>query len=172
MRKSLHLPVVAVLLLGAAGSARALELGGAVGVTGQGDMTYRVGLGFDWRQAWWKTGRGHVGGYWDAGYTYWEGGDYAGAHSLSLSPVFVYQFAGGSIQPFVELGVGVAFFSKTRVGDKRLGSSFNFENRIGVGVRLAGGHRIGLRASHYSNAGIEKPNDGIESYALYYSHSF
>jgi len=35
-------------------------------------------------------------------------------------------------------------------------------------LRFAGGHEIGVRAIHYSNAGIKQPNDGVESYSLHY----
>jgi lipid A 3-O-deacylase len=52
-----------------------------------------------------------------------------------------------------------------------LGSSFNFEDRIGAGVKIGDTQRVGIRAIHYPNAGIKEPNDGIESYALFYSHS-
>ncbi|SFB49426.1 acyloxyacyl hydrolase [Azotobacter beijerinckii] len=176
MRKYLSLPAVVVLLLGSAGVAHAVEVGAAGGVTGQGDMTYRLSVGLPWDQQWWKSDLGHATGYWDAGYTYWEGGsgddNYSGAHSLSLSPVFTYEFSGLGVTPFLEFGVGVAFFSKTRVGEKQLGSSFNFEDRIGAGLRFAGGQKIGVRAIHYSNAGIKQPNDGIESFSAYYSHAF
>ncbi|MDV7212381.1 acyloxyacyl hydrolase [Azotobacter beijerinckii] len=176
MRKYLSLSAVVVLLLGSAGVAHAVEVGAAGGVTSQGDMTYRLSLGLPWDQQWWKSDLGHATGYWDAGYTYWEGGsgddNYSGAHSLSLSPVFTYEFSGLGVTPFLEFGVGVAFFSKTRVGEKQLGSSFNFEDRIGAGLRFAGGQKIGVRAIHYSNAGIKQPNDGIESFSAYYSHVF
>ncbi|GAB3481183.1 acyloxyacyl hydrolase [Azotobacter salinestris] len=176
MRKYLSLPAVAVLLLGSAGVAQAVEVGAAVGVTSQSDMTYRLSLGLPWEKQWWKSDLGHVTGYWDAGYTYWEGGsgndNYSGAHSLSFSPVFTYEFSGFGVTPFVELGVGVAFFSKTRVGEQQLGSSFNFEDRIGAGIKFAGGQKVGIRAIHYSNAGIKQPNDGIESFSAYYSHAF
>ncbi|SEI86076.1 lipid A 3-O-deacylase [Azotobacter beijerinckii] len=176
MRKYLSLSAVVVLLLGSAGGARAVEVGAAGGVTSQGDMTYRLSVGLPWDQQWWKSDLGHATGYWDAGYTYWEGGsgddNYSGAHSLSLSPVFTYEFSGLGVTPFLEFGVGVAFFSKTRVGEKQLGSSFNFEDRIGAGLRFAGGQKIGVRAIHYSNAGIKQPNDGIESFSAYYSHAF
>lgn len=74
--------------------------------------------------------------------------------------------------PYVEFGIGAALFSKTRVGDHKLGSSFNFENRIGVGLKLPGDQRLGIRAMHYSNAGIKEPNVGIESYSLFYSKVF
>ncbi|MNC69393.1 Lipid A deacylase PagL precursor [compost metagenome] len=103
---------------------------------------------------------------------YWEGGEASGAHSLSFSPVFVYEFSGFTYTPFIEAGIGVAAFSKTDVGDQELGTSFNFEDRIGFGIKLPDEQRVGFRAIHYSNAGIKEPNDGIESYSLFYSKAF
>ncbi|AIL62276.1 acyloxyacyl hydrolase [Pseudomonas alkylphenolica] len=153
--------------------ADAASITGAVGVTGQGDMTFRAGLEQAWDKSWWQTDTGHLSGYWDGAYTYWEGGDEAsGAHSLSFSPVFIYEFSGWRYAPYIEVGVGVALFSKTDVGEQKLGSSFNFEDRIGVGLKLSDEQKVGIRAIHYSNAGIKQPNDGIESYSLFYTHSF
>ncbi|MBB4867094.1 lipid A 3-O-deacylase [Pseudomonas nitritireducens] len=171
MKRYLSLIAVAALSLGACLSAHAADLTGAVGFTGQNGMTYRLGLGMNWDKSWWESSSGRLTGYWDAGYTYWEGGDEAsGRHSLSLSPVFVYEFSGERVQPFIEAGIGVALFSGSRVGDQNLGGAFNFEDRIGAGLKFGGGQKIGLRAMHYSNAGISQPNDGIESYSLYYTH--
>ncbi|MDH1308767.1 acyloxyacyl hydrolase, partial [Pseudomonas fulva] len=153
----------AVLAFAGANLAQAAQVTGAVGVTSQGDMTYRAGLSFDWDKQWFETSVGHLTGYWDAGYTYWEGGDASGAHSLSFSPVFTYEFSGFTYTPYIEAGIGIAAFSKTRVGDQRMGSSFNFEDRIGLGLKLPSEQKIGIRAIHYSNAGIRQPNDGIES---------
>ncbi|MDF9620438.1 acyloxyacyl hydrolase [Pseudomonas entomophila] len=162
----------AVLAFAGASLAQAAQVSGAVGATGQGDMTYRIGLSFDWDTQWLESSTGHLTGYWDAAYTYWEGGDASGAHSLSLSPVFVYEFSGFTYTPFIEAGIGLAAFSKTDVGDQRLGSSVNFEDRIGFGLKLPADQKIGLRAMHYSNAGLKQPNDGIESYSLFYSKAF
>ncbi|MCQ4264431.1 acyloxyacyl hydrolase [Stutzerimonas stutzeri] len=172
MKKRFALPLALALLTGTA-SATAAEFSGSLGVTGQGDMSYRAGLAFDWDKSWLNSDTGHLSGYWDAAYTYWEGGDdYTAAHSLSFAPVFVYEFSGFKYTPFVEGGVGVAFFSKTDVGEQQLGSSFNFENRIGAGLKLPHAQKVGIRAMHYSNAGIKQPNDGIESYSLFYSRQF
>ncbi|HBO0349186.1 TPA: acyloxyacyl hydrolase [Pseudomonas aeruginosa] len=136
-------------------------------------MTFRAGLTQAWSKRWWQSETGHLGGYWDAGYTYWEGGDDAsGAHSLSFSPVFTYELSGWRYTPYIEAGIGAAFFSKTDVGEQQLGSSFNFEDRLGVGLKLPGDKHIGLRVIHYSNAGIKDPNDGIESYSLSYRQPF
>lgn len=52
-----------------------------------------------------------------------------------------------------------------------MGSSFQFEDRIGAGLRFSG-QEIGIRALHYSNAGIKQPNDGVEAYTLHYRTSF
>ncbi|UDU81192.1 acyloxyacyl hydrolase [Pseudomonas sp. HN2-3] len=152
-------------------SAGAAEISGAVGATSQGGITARVGVGFGWDKSWFESETGRLTGYWDAGYTYWEAGDAGGgAHSLSFTPVFVYEFGNGNIKPFVEAGIGVAAFSGASAGDQKFGSAFNFEDRIGAGVKIGEAQRVGIRAIHYSNAGIQQPNDGIESYALFYSH--
>lgn len=165
-----HLFIGALLTM-AACAASAAELSGSLGATSQGGLTARVGMGVGWGNSWLQSDTGRLTGYWDAGYTYWEAGDEAGgAHSLSFSPVFVYEFAGGKIKPFIEAGIGVAVFSSTKVGDQNLGSAFNFEDRIGVGLKIGDEQRVGIRAVHYSNAGIKQPNDGIESFALFYSH--
>ncbi|TWI54910.1 lipid A 3-O-deacylase [Pseudomonas duriflava] len=173
MKKLLPLVMAAVCSAGAISSVQAVELSGAVGVTGQGDMTYRLGAGFDWGTQWWESSTGRLTGYWDAGYTYWEGanGYSSGKHSISFAPVFVYEFGQGSVTPFIEAGIGVSLFSGTRVGEQNLGSAFNFEDRIGVGIKFRETQRVGIRAIHYSNADIKKPNDGIESYSLFYSHA-
>lgn len=119
-----------------------------------------------------ESSTGKLTGYWDLGYTYWEGGDEAGGrHSLSFAPVFVYEFGSGQLKPFLEAGIGISVFSGTTAGDQKFGSAFNFEDRIGAGLKIGDTQKVGLRATHYSNAGISEPNDGIESYALFYSHS-
>jgi lipid A 3-O-deacylase len=84
----------------------------------------------------------------------------------------VYEFSTGSVKPYLEAGIGIAAFENTEIENNDLGSSFQFEDRFGAGLRFAGGQEIGLRAIHYSNAGIKDPNDGIETYALHYRASF
>lgn len=172
MRFELLLPGALTLGL-VAFPAHATELSVALGATGQGDTTIRTALALEWNKHWWQSATGRLGGYWDTAYTYWDGGDEASAaHSLSFSPVLTYEFAGFRYTPYVEAGIGVALFSKTDVGEQQLGSSFNFEDRLGLGLRLPGERTLGLRAMHYSNAGLKQPNDGIESYSLFYSQAF
>lgn len=169
--KLLSAALCAACTFAQAGSAQALEWVGAVGRSGDSSTTYRLGLHLDFGRRWLASDAGYLTGYWDAGYTYWDSERSSANHSLSVAPVFVYQFNGNRIRPFVEAGIGVAAFDDTQVEDKKLGSSFQFEDRLGAGLAFTGG-RVGIRAVHYSNAGLRNPNDGIESYSLYYSGAF
>lgn len=172
MKNMKKLLIAAFCLSSLSLNAYAAEISGAVGATSQGGLTARVGLGFDWDKRWMESSTGKLTGYWDLGYTYWEAGDEAGGrHSVSFAPVFVYEFGNGHVKPFVEAGIGVAMFSGTTAGDQKFGSAFNFEDRLGAGLKIGDTQKVGLRVTHYSNAGIKEPNDGIESYALFYSHS-
>lgn len=154
-------------------TAQAWEIEGSVGRTGQSQTALRLGINKGWDAKWLDSSVGYVSGFWSLAYTHWGKGKYGkDAGTISFSPVFTYNFYTNSgIEPFIELGVGISAFSRTKVGEKNLGSSFNFEDRIGLGARYER-HTIGVRAFHYSNAGIKKPNNGIENYSLYYSYRF
>ncbi|WP_137888808.1 acyloxyacyl hydrolase [Pseudomonas sp. 2FE] len=169
--KLFSLVAVAALSLGGVLSAQAADVSVAIGQTGESTMVYRLGTQFEFASNWFQSDVGRLTGYWDAAYTYWDGDEAASNHSLSFAPVFVYEFAGESVKPYVEAGIGVALFANTEVEDKQLGSAFQFEDRIGAGLRFAG-QEVGIRAMHYSNAGLQSPNDGVETYTLHYRLSF
>ena len=172
MKRLFCVAALAAAMMGQVSVAQADGAEFSVGYTGESTMTYRLGVQFDWDKSWLQSDVGRLTGYWDAAYTFWDGDKYKDNHSLSFSPVFVYEFAGNSVKPYIEAGIGIAGFSNTQIEGNKLGSSFNFEDRIGFGLRFAGGHEVGIRATHYSNAGIKQPNDGIESYALHYKLPF
>ena len=168
MKRLFCLAAIAAALMGQSISAQAAGVEFAVGGTSDSTMTYRLGMNFDWDKSWLQSDVGRLTGYWSGAYTYWEGDKTSSNNSLSFSPVFVYEFAGQNVRPYIEAGIGVAAFSSTELESNELGSAFQFEDRIGFGLRFAGGHEIGVRAIHYSNAGIKQPNDGVESYSLHY----
>lgn len=171
MRSLSSLCVAALLGLAAVGPVQAADLAFAVGSTGESTLAYRLGLQCDFQRNFSESATGRFTGYWDTAYTYWQGDETASNHSLSLAPVFVYEFAGETIKPYIEAGIGVAFFSDTELEDNKLGSSFQFEDRLGFGVRF-NGQQIGVRALHYSNAGLSSNNDGVENYSLHYAMTF
>lgn len=171
MKKLCAFAALAVFSFGVSSAAQAADVTAAIGQSGDSTMVYRLGAQWDWDKSWMQSSVGRLTGYWDLGYTYWDGDKTASNHSLSFAPVFVYEFAGQSVRPYVEAGIGVAAFSSTELEDNDLGSSFQFEDRLGVGLRFSG-QEIGLRAIHYSNAGLKQPNDGVEAYTLHYRMSF
>lgn len=165
--KAMAMASVFTALLATTLNAQAFDASVSVGTSGHSATTYRLALQKDFDARWLESSTGFLGGYWDAGLTYWDSRSGHSTSALSLAPVFVYEFKGETIRPYVELGVGVSGFTRTRVDKKKLGSAFQFEDRIGVGIRF-GDQEIGVRAIHYSNAGLKTPNDGVESYALHY----
>jgi len=153
---------------------------------GQSDSTnadvnlYRIGLQWDWQKKWLDTGNWHVGGYWDLNLGYWDNSSPAKTNSsltdIGLTPVFRFQQNNpGSIAPYVEAGIGFHFLSATSVSQERkFGSSFQFGDHVGVGVRFGekGRYDIGYRYQHLSNAGIKDPNQGINFNQLRLQYRF
>jgi len=80
--------------------------------------------------------------------------------------------------PYLEAGLGLNLFSEEKLGRRNLSTHFQFGELIGVGIAWggrAGGKgetSVGVRLSHYSNAGLKQPNHGIEVFQLTVSHRF
>lgn len=144
-----------------------------VGDSSEHTTTWRIGAQFEYGRTLWQSQGGGVklDGYWDTGVTRWSGLD---ATSVSLTPMFRLNFGAGNaaVTPFLEGGIGASYFTKTRLDSQNIGSKFQFEDRIGAGLRFATGSEVGIRAYHYSNAGIKKPNEGINMGAIYYRLGF
>lgn len=143
------------------------------GRTGESSNSFRLAVQWDFGKTLWQSDAGAVKlkGFWDAGIVHWAG---KSATNLGLSPVFRLEFADqGGWTPYLEGAIGVALFNRTNL-DRRtdLGSKFQFEDRVGLGVRFAGQHELGLRWYHYSNAGLKQPNNGIETTTLHYTRHF
>jgi len=166
-----YLAMLCALLLGLSYPAFAESLSISVGRTNQSSNLFRLSTQTDLGLRWLESASGHLGGYWDTTYSYWQGHKSSSRHSLSTSPVLVYEFNGERFKPYVEGGIGIALFSATRVEGERLGTAFQFEDRLGAGLRFAG-QEIGVRLWHYSNGGLKSPNDGINAYSLHYRFSF
>lgn len=75
-------------------------------------------------------------------------------------------YGNGRWRPFAEAGLGVSLFSRDRLGSKDFGSRFQFSQHLALGVELTERGYAGLQYSHYSNADIEEPNDGIDLHQI------
>lgn len=97
----------------------------------------------------------------------------------SRSPSRVWQFSAipflrwsWNERYYLEAGVGATVFSRTDFADKNLSTAFQFGDHIGVGAYLSDTSRIGLRFSHFSNAGIKEPNPGLNILQLLYTYRY
>jgi hypothetical protein len=86
--------------------------------------------------------------------------------ALGYSPLFVYRRLESPWS--LRFGIGAAFLSDTQIAGRILSSHFQFEDQLGL-EWTSGRHRLGLVYLHYSNAGIEKPNHGLDLLMFSYS---
>lgn len=105
-----------------------------------------------------------LNGYHDLSYSYWNGKNNT-MSSVSYSPVFTLELVNFDIatfKPYLEAGIGISYLSKKEFENKKFGTNFQFEDRVGVGLKNRN-LNLYVRYLHYSNAGIKKDNDGLNS---------
>jgi hypothetical protein len=148
------------------------------GLTAHGTSSFTAGV------AWvpfWKASA--AGGEWTAhaeGFvSYWNAPQVAGGHKnfwqVGLVPVLRYRFANGSSPLFAEAGIGPTFMNEVYTSRRKTFSTrFEFQDTLGVGANFGARreHEIGVRFTHFSNAGIKHPNPGENFTQLRYAHSF
>mgnify|MGYP001828738922 FL=1 len=135
------------------------------------DTPLRIGLRGDTEYRWFESGTGYLSTYYELAVSRFADSDNP-ATAISLSPVLTYNFkTAGKLEPFVEFGIGLAWVSEKSVGLRETGSHFQFEDRVGAGFR-SGPHDWTLRYIHYSNAGFEEPNDGLDLLMINYGYRF
>lgn len=142
---------------------------------GQADPSidiYRLGLKKEFPARWLQSGIGYFSGYFELSYNRWEH-ETKDVNGIALSPVFAYYFGDPSnlIRPYVEGGIGVTCIDGYRIADRNLSTNFQFEDRIGAGVKI-GFFDLNFRYMHYSNASIKQPNHGIDILILTTSIDF
>lgn len=87
-----------------------------------------------------------------------------------LTPILRWWFEPGTA---LEAGVGANLFSRTYIGDENISTAYQFGDSLGILHRINGGSWIlGLRYTHYSNAGIRNPNPGLGYVQLRVSRAF
>lgn len=177
--KKLSLAVLACAALSAhAADWRPTSFFADVGLADNSTRSASVGLAWawDWRTSLWG---GEVTAQTEAYISHWNARHVAGGRQsltqIGLVPVFRLRFDQGRSDWFVEAGIGVSMLDKEyRIPGKRFSTEFNFHDTVGVG-RSFGPKResdLSLRLTHFSNAGIDKPNPGENFLQLRYSRKF
>lgn len=83
---------------------------------------------------------------------------------LSVSPILRYYFFNDRyFSPFINLSIGAAFLTKTRIGKRNLGMHFAFQDQGGIGATFGTAQKLSLiiSAIHYSNGRLCSRNSGF-----------
>ncbi|UCB52368.1 MAG: acyloxyacyl hydrolase [Candidatus Zixiibacteriota bacterium] len=136
---------------------------------------YRVGLRKQFDRNWFESRVGHLSGYHEISLNYLKHGEES-MWLAAYSPVFTYSFPGLTklAAPYIEGGIGISLLSDKMIAGRDLSTYFQFEDRIGVGLRIGRRHThdLNFRYMHYSNASIKQPNDGLDILMVSYSFYF
>ncbi|MEL0639952.1 acyloxyacyl hydrolase [Pseudoalteromonas aliena] len=71
---------------------------------------------------------------------------------------------------FAEFGIGLSLLDGTKFAGKNITTHYQFEDRIGIAMKF-GDREQHSESFHYSNAGIKKPNPGLDFISLSYSRA-
>lgn len=90
--------------------------------------------------------------------------------ALSISPIARWRLTDNKRPLYLEAGIGVAYMDDNQIGDRRLSTHAHFEDRIGMSWQYdtESDARISVQYTHYSNADIDTPNDGLDFYSIYW----
>ncbi|MFI4938417.1 MAG: acyloxyacyl hydrolase [Candidatus Berkiellales bacterium] len=146
--------------------------------SGQGVLDivpYRFSASWDFGSIWRKHELWGLHGVLESSYAVWNGPvrpELAperpiALHAATIGPMLRWQrqepLPGLKAMPYTELGVGLSWLSQTEIQGRILSLHFQFEDKIGMGMRFGNKQQydLALRAYHYSNASIKRPNSGV-----------
>lgn len=169
---------VGLCLLGVSFSVGVQAFEGVKFAAGSGDSStdaYQVALLSDFGQTFFN---GRIKQHWEFGFSYWssDNGPNKDLEVFSISPMFVYELgsADNTLQPYIDYSLGLAYVSDTSIADKQLGTHFQFDNRLGFGLRFGSDkrHDLAVNVRHISNAGLDDDNSGFNVVTASYTYRF
>lgn len=138
-------------------------------------VPYRFALSWDLGPLWHKQASWRLNLIWENSFAFWNGphkpdlapDETTDLNAATTGPMFRWQpreaLWKGRLLPYTEIGVGASWLSKTEIEGRILSLHFQFEDKVGLGMRFGSKQQydIAVRAYHYSNASIKRPNCGI-----------
>ena len=171
--------LAALTFTGFTSSACAFDAGIVAGQAVDGDVS-KAGIVLGWDhpgEPLWQGKKWHLGLRHEASVSQWLVKQHKDVVEVGYSPVLrLYRNAPPEQgRFFAEASIGLRLLSRTQVtADKNVSSAFQFSDMLGMGYQWGrdAQHTVGLRYQHISNAGIKKPNPGMDFGVLYYQHRF
>ncbi len=153
--------------------------------SGHGDCSIipiRVGLQRDFGHKLRPESTFPLGGYWEGSLYYMHGkaaknpGSHKSLFAAAAAGVLRFEKREKTCLgwPYLDAGIGLSLLSRKEIGGKQLGINFQFEDRVGLGIRFGENRQydLGYRLVHFSNASIAKHNSGINLHLLVFSYWF
>ncbi len=101
-----------------------------------------------------------------------EAGDRQGSVQFTATPVVRWHGEGGASPWFLEAGIGLSYQHRAyEARGAHQSTRWNFNDVLGLG-RRDGPHEVSLRLTHFSNAGLRKPNPGDSSLSLRWGYLY
>lgn len=142
----------------------------------EGTNAYRFAFTVPYGPTWFTSSKWPVHFNWENSLGYWRAplnSNITGPQSLvflTTGPMFRVAKAlpKWGLTPFVEAGVSGSLLSEKQIGNRRLSLHFQFEDKLGAGVRFGQSQQIefAFRLYHYSNASLNAPNSGLNLYMI------
>jgi lipid A 3-O-deacylase len=170
---SLGLLLMSACAFAEAPSLSRIGMAASVGSGESGITPYRMAVLWDFGPLWLKENSWGVHGFWEASAAYWDGelqlrkegvDDAMSVYTTGPQVRYMRKYPlRNQYWPYLEMGVGGSWFSKTELGDKRFSLHFQFEDRIGGGFIFGRNQEYDFnwRLIHYSNASLGDSNSGV-----------
>lgn len=138
-------------------------------------VPYRLAVSWDFGAILRKDDLWGLNATWENSFAVWDGpkrpdlapNRVTDLNAATTGPMLRWQrrspFVSTQITPYAELGVGLSWLSKTEIEGRMLSLHFQFEDKGGLGMRFGKKQQydMSVRAYHYSNASIKRPNSGV-----------
>ena len=133
---------------------------------------FKLGLQREFSSNIYENELGHLSGFYDLSFNQWNYSD-SSIYGLAFSPVFEYYFNTNikGFTPFIHIGIGATYITKTLTHNSNFTTHFQFEDRVGIGI-LSKKYKLNFDYFHYSNGSIKKPNDGMDMILISYIYLF
>lgn len=162
-----------ILLCEAANADFGVAFGSGQGI--QDIQPYRLALSWDFGPIWRKEELWGLNAVWETSFAIWNGPSRphlgpdraTNLNAFTSGPMFRWQrqqsMSEYRIRPYAELGVGLSWLSETEIQGRILSLHFQFEDKAGLGMRFGKQQQydVAMRAYHYSNCSIKRPNSGV-----------
>lgn len=106
----------------------------------------------------------------EAEYFIWEnffGDDITGG---AITPMFRYQYQLNDYALYGSIGIGGAYADQIKWGNRDLGDNWMFSDTLEFGIQWKEAHRLSGSLKHYSNAGTNTDNDGVNIFLINYGY--